>query len=437
MSASAEFCCGGGAGRAAAAGARVSSGADGHGGSAPRTAIGTLESPNSMSQSARGERMDEPDRNMKPRIIMALVAHAASNIHMSPPDARRALIHDWVSRNLGLEPRTLEPASSDASFRRYFRVTERSGRTFIVMDAPPDKEDVRPYLKVTRLLESIGVHVPHVHEQDSAQGFLLLEDLGSTQYLTRLNAGDDPESLYGDALDALADIQVKGREAAAELAPYDREPLMREMALMPEWFCGRHLGLQASAGDAAVIAAAFEFLITEALAQPPVFVHRDYHSRNLMVTRERNPGVIDFQDALRGPIGYDLVSLLKDCYISWPRERVERWVSAYRARLAARGGPTGRDEREFLRWFDLIGVQRHIKVLGIFARLWYRDGKNGYLRDLPLTLEYVRDTCRRYAELADLSRLIEQHFVPELPRANARILGSSSLGSSSLGAVPA
>ncbi|HEU4626634.1 MAG TPA: phosphotransferase [Steroidobacteraceae bacterium] len=344
---------------------------------------------------------------------------------MTPSDARLALIHDWVSTGLQLQPTAIVPASSDASFRRYFRVSTATGRTFIVMDAPPGKEDVRPYLKVSGLLERIGVHVPHVHEQDIERGLLLLEDLGSTLYLARLNAGDDPGALYGDALNALAIIQLQGREAAAELAPYDREALLREMALMPEWFCARHLGLSANAADDGVIARAFDLLIAEAVAQPQVFVHRDYHSRNLMVIRERNPGVIDFQDAVRGPIGYDLVSLLKDCYISWPRERVERWVSGYRAQLAARGGPVGKDEREFLRWFDLIGVQRHIKVLGIFARLWYRDGKNGYLRDLPLTLEYVRDTCRRYAELAELSRLVEERFVPELPRANARILGSA------------
>jgi aminoglycoside/choline kinase family phosphotransferase len=344
---------------------------------------------------------------------------------MPPTDARRALIQDWVSGSLKLHPEKIEPASSDASFRRYFRVIERSGRTFIVMDAPPGKEDVRPYLKVTGLLEGVGVHVPHVHEQDVEQGLLLLEDLGSTQYLSRLNAGDDPDSLYGDALHALAAIQVKGGEAAAELAPYNREALMREMSLLPEWFY-RHLGFTAAAADQAVISTAFEFLVTEALAQPQVFVHRDYHSRNLMVTRDRNPGVIDFQDAVCGPIGYDLVSLLKDCYISWPRDRVERWVSSYRDLLASKGARVGRDAREFLRWFDLIGVQRHIKVLGIFARLWYRDGKNGYLRDLPLTLEYVRDTCGRYSELADLSRLVEQHFVPELPRANARVLGQAT-----------
>jgi aminoglycoside/choline kinase family phosphotransferase len=344
---------------------------------------------------------------------------------MLPTDARRALIQDWVSGILKLHPEKIEPASSDASFRRYFRVTERTGRTFIVMDAPPGKEDVRPYLKVTGLLEGVGVHVPHVHEKDVEQGLLLLEDLGSTQYLTRLNAGDDPEALYGDALNALAAIQLRGGQAAAELAPYNREALLREMSLLPEWFY-QHLGFTASAADQAIVSAAFEFLVTEALAQPQVFVHRDYHSRNLMVTRDRNPGVIDFQDAVCGPIGYDLVSLLKDCYISWPRERVERWVNSYRDLLATQGARVARDARHFIRWFDLIGVQRHIKVLGIFARLWYRDGKNGYLRDLPLTLEYVRDTCKRYPELADFSRLVEQHFVPELPRANARVLGQAT-----------
>jgi aminoglycoside/choline kinase family phosphotransferase len=342
--------------------------------------------------------------------------------HMPPTDARLALIHDWVDKGLGLAPRSIEPASSDASFRRYFRVFREAGGTAIVMDAPPGKEDVRPYVKVSRLLEATGVHVPHIHEMDAERGLLLLEDLGSTQYLARLNAGDDADALYGDALTALSSIQVRGQEASAELAPYDRAALLREMSLLPDWFIARHLELTLPEGERAVIAEAFEFLVLEALAQPKVFVHRDYHSRNLMVTAERNPGVIDFQDALAGPIGYDLVSLLKDCYISWPRDRVERWVSAYRQRLVKLGGPGGQDDREFLRWFDLIGVQRHLKVLGIFARLWYRDGKSGYLRDLPLTLEYVRDTCARYPELAGLSRIVEQHFVPQLPLANARVL---------------
>jgi N-acetylmuramate 1-kinase len=340
---------------------------------------------------------------------------------MPDKDARLALVHKWLSDDLRLRPEKVEPASSDASFRRYFRAF-RHGETFVIMDAPPEKEDVRPYLKVTRLLESLGVHVPHVHEADVANGLLLLEDLGVTQYLQRLNVGDDPDKLYGDALFALAEIQTLGGEAARELEPYDRAVLAREMALMPEWFCRRHLDLTLSDTEDQIIADAFEFLITEALQQPSVFVHRDYHSRNLMVLSELNPGVIDFQDALRGPIGYDLVSLLKDCYIGWPRERVVEWVRGYRNLLRSRGGPGGHDDREFLRWFDLIGVQRHIKVLGVFARLWYRDGKSGYLGDLPLTLQYVRDTCGRYPELAELAEFLERRVVPGLPHANARVL---------------
>jgi N-acetylmuramate 1-kinase len=344
---------------------------------------------------------------------------------MPETDARLALIHDWLSRELGIKPDRVEPASADASFRRYFRAFCNSA-TYIVMDAPPGKEDVRPYLKVTRLLESLGAHVPHVHQADTARGLLLLEDLGGTHYLSRFTAGEDPERLYGDALRVLADVQVRGRDAASELLPYDREPLARELALMPEWLLGRHLETEISASDSQMIAGAFEFLIAEALAQPTVFVHRDFHSRNLMVVEDRNPGIIDFQDALRGPVGYDLVSLLKDCYISWPRERVVRWVSGYRALLRSKGDAgawlSGADDTEFLRWFDLIGVQRHVKVLGIFARLWYRDGKSGYLADLPLTLEYVRDTCARYRELAELSEFLETRVVRELPLANARVV---------------
>jgi aminoglycoside/choline kinase family phosphotransferase len=343
---------------------------------------------------------------------------------MPETDARLALLHDWLSRDLGLNPQRVESASSDASFRRYFRAF-RGDESFIVMDAPPDKEDVRPYLKVTKLLEGVGVHVPHVHEADTTRGLLLLEDLGSTHYLQRLNAGDDADRLYGDAFGALADIQAKGLEAADELAPYDRAALTRELALMPEWFFAKHLAVALNDAETQIVADAFEFLVVEALGQPAVFVHRDYHSRNLMVLSQRNPGVIDFQDALRGPIGYDLVSLLKDCYIGWPRERVEQWVRVYRQMLRVRGVTAGRDDREFLRWFDLIGLQRHIKVLGIFARLWYRDGKLGYLRDLPLTLEYVRDTCTRYPELAELSGLLEQRIVAQLPRANSRVMDSA------------
>jgi aminoglycoside/choline kinase family phosphotransferase len=339
---------------------------------------------------------------------------------MPENDARLALLQDWLARDLGLRPARIEAASSDASFRRYFRVF-CDDRTAIAMDAPPQTEDVRPYLRVTALLEPLGIHVPHVHEADPARGFVLLEDLGSVHYLARLGDGGDAQSLYGDALRALAQIQLQGRAAAAQLAPYDRAPLARELDLMPEWFLGRHLALEPTGAEREMIAAAFDFLIAEALSQPQVFVHRDYHSRNLMVVGQRNPGVLDFQDALRGPIGYDLVSLLKDCYIRWPRERVLEWVSGYRSLLQAGGGPAGAGPAQFLRWFDLIGVQRHIKVLGIFARLWYRDGKPGYLRDLPLTLGYVREACGLYPELAALGEFIERRVAPELPRANERV----------------
>jgi hypothetical protein len=339
---------------------------------------------------------------------------------MRDNDARLALLQGWLARDLGLRPVRLERASSDASFRRYFRVV-CDDCTLIAMDAPPATEDVRPYLQVSALLEPLGIHVPHVYEADASRGFVLLEDLGSTHYLAQLGAGGDPGQLYGDALQALAQIQLRGAAAATELPPYDRAPLARELALMPEWFLDRHLALELTGAEREMLVAAFEFLLAEALSQPEVFVHRDYHSRNLMVVGARNPGVIDFQDALRGPIGYDLVSLLKDCYISWPRARVLEWVEGHRSLLQSLGGRVGGSPAQFVRWFDLIGVQRHIKVLGIFARLWYRDGKPGYLRDLPLTLDYVRESCRLYPELAALSEFLERRVAPGLPRANERV----------------
>ena len=341
---------------------------------------------------------------------------------MVEPDARLALLEDWLSRDLNLRAARIEPASSDASFRRYFRAFCADG-TYVVMDAPPGREDVRPYLRVSRLLEPLGIHVPHVHAADIERGLVLLEDLGTTPYLARLGEADAADSLYGDALETLARLQLRGAEAAAELAPYDRAALRREMDLMPEWFLARHLGLRLPEQTRAALEATFEWLIEEALGQPQVFVHRDYHSRNLMVTASGNPGVIDFQDALRGPVGYDLVSLLKDCYIAWPRERVCAWVSGHRAQLGG-SALAGRDEEEFLRWFDLIGVQRHLKVLGIFARLWHRDGKAGYLRDLPLTLSYLQQTCREYPQLAALGALLQGPVAAELPRAAARAGGS-------------
>jgi len=349
-------------------------------------------------------------------------------------DPRLTLIRTWLTRDLDWRIGRISVASADASFRRYFRVSRGDvdpaawapkADTLIVMDAPPGKEDIAPYLKVSSLLEQAGAHVPHVHASDTRRGFVVMEDLGNTQYLSLLKTGRGVDKLYGDALTTLANIQVRGLRAAQQLQPYDREPLERELNLMPEWFLGKHLGLELTPEERALLTVTFEFLINEALLQPQVFVHRDFHSRNLMVLAPSvqtsgGPGVIDFQDALRGPVGYDLVSLLKDCYISWSRERVERWLRGYRRVIGNLGANVGDSEYQFIRWFDLIGVQRHIKVLGIFCRLWHRDGKIGYLNDLPLTFEYVRDACRRYPELIEFERWLATRIAPLLEPANAR-----------------
>jgi hypothetical protein len=339
---------------------------------------------------------------------------------MSTADARLELLRAWLTDELRWPLERLAPASADASFRRYFRAWRRDGGTRVVMDAPPDKEDIRPYIKVSALLERCGAHVPRIEAIDEARGLILLEDLGSTQLLTRLRQGGDTDRLYGEALAMLARIQRAPTTLHAQVPPYDRAALMREMLLLPEWFCSRHLQLAPDAVCDALLERTMDFLVRELLAQPVVLVHRDYHSRNLMVLPSGGPGVLDFQDALAGPIAYDIVSLLKDCYIGWPRARVERWVEEYRRTLAGTGLVNGVDAEEFLRWFDLAGLQRHLKVLGIFARLWYRDGKNGYLADLPLTLEYVRDTAHRYPELRDFAAWVEAVLVPGLAPANAR-----------------
>ncbi len=337
-------------------------------------------------------------------------------------DTRLATLADWLRRDLGLAIERIEVASADASFRRYFRIIRSDNSPLIAMDAPPEHEDVGPYLHVSGLLSSIGVHVPAIHEVDRRQGFLLMEDLGSTPYLTALQQREHAPTLYGDALAALRCMQIEGLHLTAELAPYDEAVLQREMALLPEWFLARHLQIELTPEEQQALDAARALLVAESRAQPTVFVHRDYHSRNLMVLPERGPGVIDFQDALAGPIGYDLVSLLKDCYISWSRAEVEHWLRDYRNSLltAQRADLAGRDEREFIRWFDMIGLQRHIKILGIFARLWWRDGKAGYLNDLPLTLDYVIEACARYPELQDLGRWFEARIAPLLPIANER-----------------
>jgi aminoglycoside/choline kinase family phosphotransferase len=320
------------------------------------------------------------------------------------PD-RAAVRLAWVRQALDDDALTLTSASADASFRSYWR-THHDGGSWIVMDSPPAQEDPRPWLEIGTRLSAAGLHVPAARACDLEQGFLLIEDLGSQLYLPALN-DDTVDALYGDAMDALLRMQ-RGADTAG-LPPYDHAFLQRELEIMPEWFLRRHLGYTPECGEWDVLESAFTVLLHNALEQPRSFVHRDYHSRNLLVTARNNPGIIDFQGALHGPITYDLASLLRDCYIVWDRARVVGWVESYRQRLqAAQLIDANVGPQRFRRWFDLIGLQRHIKVLGIFCRLGYRDGKLGYLDDLPRVYDYVIDVAGAYPELADFVALLRR-----------------------------
>ena len=351
---------------------------------------------------------------------------------MTPSDSPIATARDdraaerlaWARSTLGDPSLTLESASVDASFRSYWR-TVHEGQSWIVMDSPPDLEDPQPWLDIGARLHHAGLHVPAVRAHDAARGLLLIEDLGSRLYLPALRGGN-PDALYGEALDAL--LRMQSAVPTDGMAPYDEAFLRRELAIMPEWFLDRHLGCATAAADQQVLEAAFEVVLHSALEQPRCFVHRDFHSRNLLIVDHvapasdaghpvlaipakpmlASPGIIDFQGALAGPLTYDLASLLRDCYIAWDDARVQGWVESYRVRLCDAGLLDGVDRATFLRWFDLIGLQRHLKVLGIFCRLWYRDGKRGYLGDLPLVYRYVMEVSARYPELAALRALIER-----------------------------
>lgn len=279
------------------------------------------------------------------------------------------------------------------------------------MDAPPDKEDCGPFIHVAGLLGEAGLNVPHVLARDLANGFLLLSDLGTQTYLNALQS--DPgraDALYGDAIASLVDMQRQGD--ASSLPAYDRALLLREMELLPDWYIGRHCAFTLNDRQAVDLQKAFETLIANNLAQPAVFVHRDFHSRNLMVSLPgagsgRNPGILDFQDAVRGPITYDLVSLLKDAYIEWEEEQVLEWAIRYWKAASAAGLPVDPDFGAFYRDFEWMGLQRHLKVLGIFARLYHRDGKDQYLTDLPLVMRHTRKTCERYVAFTPLLRLFD------------------------------
>ena len=328
-------------------------------------------------------------------------------------DTRKTLLETWLTSTLPDTPYTLTPASADASFRRYFRahlVTPYLGHsTLIVMDAPPPQEDCEPFVRIAKLFAEAGLNVPAVLAQDLTQGFLLLSDLGDATYLTQLNNPSlnitSASKLYQQANSALIKLQLASQ--ANVLPPYDEALLTREMQLFPDWYIAKHLNVQLDEAQQKALKTTFDVLNKNILAQPQVYVHRDYHARNLMLTTENNPGVLDFQDAVYGPITYDLVSLLKDAYIEWEEADVIDWLVRYWQEARKSDLAVPEDFSTFYRDFEYTGAQRHIKILGIFARLYYRDGKDGYLKDMPLVMRYLRKVCERYVELRPMLRLLD------------------------------
>jgi len=318
-------------------------------------------------------------------------------------------LRGWLK---GLEPSwqldlaTLAPASADASFRRYFRIESKNPTypTLIVMDAPPQHEPLDAFIEIDLLLFEAGLHVPQILEKNIEDGFLLLSDLGHKTYLEALN-DESANALYRDATHALVQIQLASKPNV--LPNYDQALLQRELDLFPEWYLKQHLQLELSAIQTAQMRQAFALIIENNLAQEKVFVHRDFHSRNLMVTAQNNPGILDFQDAVYGPITYDAASLWRDAYIAWPEEKVIDWVIQFWEEGRKSGLPMPSDFGHFYRDFEWMGLQRHLKVLGIFARLFHRDGKDGYLKDIPLVLDYAIATANRYIELKPLARILE------------------------------
>jgi len=331
---------------------------------------------------------------------------------------RQQQLTEWLHSLYPEQEFTLTTASADASFRRYFRVTfDKQSRdnghsswrhqsdSLVVMDAPPEHEDCEPFLHIGKLFEAAGTHVPHIYAQDLEQGFLLLSDLGNTTYLQALNM-DNATNLYGAATDSLIRIQLASRKD--ELPNYDEALLRRELNLFPEWYVAKHLKVTLSDKQQTKLEDSFQRILANNLAQPSVYVHRDFHSRNLMFVPENNPGILDFQDAVYGPITYDLASLFKDAYIKWEEEQVIDWLIRYWEKARKAGLPVHKDFSDFYRDYEWMGIQRHIKVLGIFARLYHRDGKEGYLKDMPLVFEYLYKACARYVDLKPMQVLLEE-----------------------------
>ncbi|MCL7943199.1 phosphotransferase [Marinobacter sp. ATCH36] len=332
-------------------------------------------------------------------------------------DTRLKMLTQWVRDLPGFDQATPRPVSGDASFRRYFRVTGDPHGTgshdYIVMDAPPEHEDCKPFVAIAQYWRSLDIAVPDVVEEDLTRGFLLLEDFGDQLMLNALNTGN-ADRLYGAAMDELVRIQRAGDTPDFPLPAYDTALLDREMALFPDWLLTRKLGLTLGNGERALLDTTFAFLRESALAQPEVAVHRDYHSRNLLVRPDtERPGVIDFQDAVRGPVTYDLVSLLKDCYVRWPEDRISQWAEHFRV-LSANAGLHKADQATFRQWLELMGMQRHLKAAGIFARLAIRDGKTGFLKDVPRTVGYLVEASSRQAALRHFHEWLTDTVVPAI-----------------------
>ncbi len=346
------------------------------------------------------------------------VATPATSTVAWPDAARQTAFEAWLAPLVGphqLLPATLRPASADASFRRYLRIDSAMGCSRIVMDAPPDKENCKPFVQVQGLMAAAGLNVPEILEFDEPTGFMLLSDLGHQTLIELLNPEkpQDAYAWYQQATDVLLDWQKASQPGV--LPAYDEALLRRELALFPDWYLARHRSVTLDDKQQATLASAFDAIVAHNLAAPQVYVHRDFMTRNLMAPTEQGAplGVLDFQDAVYGPITYDLASLLRDCYLTWDRQQVEAWAESHRRRLrAAQLIGADVDRERFRRWFDLIGLQRHIKVLGIFCRLHYRDGKHGYLADLPRVYDYVIEVAGRYPALAEFVVLLRRCVGP-------------------------
>jgi len=315
---------------------------------------------------------------------------------------RLTLLNQWLEQS-GYCDYRLQPASEDASFRSYLRL-EAQGQSLIVMDAPPEQEPCDRFIDVAGRLRAAGLNAPEIIASNLQDGFLLLTDFGSSDYLSQLNPRSEA-ALYADALAAL--LRMQSRAETAGLPEYDEALLLREMDLFHDWFLGELLGIELDAAQQSVWRQTRQLLVDNAFAQPRVFVHRDYHSRNLMVLPRQNPGILDFQDAVHGPLTYDLVSLLRDCYIAWPLDRVEQLAGEY-FESARDAGLLEVERAQFMRWFNLMGIQRHLKAVGIFSRLKIRDGKSRYLTDIPRTLGYIEQVSSGDLSMLGLLRLIDQ-----------------------------